>query len=92
VSQKKEPAVAVGGLRLMPDVSTQECPDLNLLIVPGGFGTRREIKNKKLIEWIAERASKTGLTASVCTGPVSLEKLDYWMDVKQLPTGLHSIF
>lgn len=74
VSEKKEPVVAVGGLRLIPDVSTQECPDLNLLIVPGGFGTRREIENKKLIEWIAERASKTGLTASVCTGSSLLGK------------------
>lgn len=68
VSEKKEPIIAVGGLRLLPDVSTDECPDLNLLIVPGGFGTRREIENKKLIGWIAERASTTSLTASICTG------------------------
>jgi transcriptional regulator GlxA family with amidase domain len=74
VSEKKEPVVAVGGLRLLSDVSTQECPDLNLLIIPGGFGTRREIENKKLIGWIAERASKTDLTASVCTGSSLLGK------------------
>lgn len=74
VSEKKEPIFAVGGLRLFPDVDTSECPDLNLLIIPGGFGTRREIENKKLIGWIAERASKTGLIASVCTGSSLLGK------------------
>ena len=74
VSEKVEPIHAVGGLRLLPDVSICECPQLDLLVVPGGWGTRREIKNKKLIGWIAERASTTGLVASVCTGSSLLGK------------------
>jgi transcriptional regulator GlxA family with amidase domain len=36
--------------------------------VPGGWGTRTEINNTNLLNWIADRASKTRLTASECTG------------------------
>lgn len=65
---------AVGGLQLSPDVSIDDCPDLDLLIVPGGWGTRTEIKNTNLINWITDRATKTRLTASVCTGSSLLGK------------------
>ncbi len=74
VSEKKETIGAVGGLRLVPDVSITECPQLNLLIIPGGWGTRREIENEKLLGWIADRAFTTGLVASVCTGSSLLGK------------------
>jgi transcriptional regulator GlxA family with amidase domain len=65
---------AVGGLQFSPDVSLNDCPDLDLFIVPGGWGTRTEIKNTNLLNWIADRASKTRLTASVCTGSSLLGK------------------
>jgi transcriptional regulator GlxA family with amidase domain len=74
VSERKEPISAVGGLRLFPDVTIQECPYLNLLVVPGGWGSRKEIENTKLVGWIAERASTTRLIASVCTGSSLLGK------------------
>jgi transcriptional regulator GlxA family with amidase domain len=74
ISEKKELIIAVGCLRLHPDVTIYECPDLNLLVVPGGWGTRKEIENTKLVEWISERASTTGLIASVCTGSSLLGK------------------
>jgi putative intracellular protease/amidase len=32
---------AVGGLRFTPDVTKDNCPELDLLIVPGGWGTRQ---------------------------------------------------
>jgi transcriptional regulator GlxA family with amidase domain len=36
--------------------------------VPGGKGTRKEVNNLILVNWIAKQSSKTTLTASVCTG------------------------
>ena len=59
---------AIGGLQFSPDVCFDDCPHLDLLVVPGGWGTRTEIKNTNLLNWIADRATKTRLTASVCTG------------------------
>ena len=74
VSQRMGQVLAIGGLRLTPDVTTDNCPDLDLLIVPGGWGTRKEVKNNTLLNWIAVRAAKTRLTASVCTGSSLLGK------------------
>ena len=75
VSEKLGPVLAVGGLRFTPDVTIDNCPeDLDLLIVPGGLGTRKEVKNVNLLNWIANRSSNTRLTASVCTGSSLLGK------------------
>jgi transcriptional regulator GlxA family with amidase domain len=59
---------AVGGLRLIPDVTFDNCPELDLLIIPGGWGTRIEINDVKFLNKIADRVAHTKLTASVCTG------------------------
>lgn len=59
---------AVGGLRLIPDVTFDNCPELDLLIIPGGWGTRIEINDVKFLDRIADRVAHTKLTASVCTG------------------------
>jgi transcriptional regulator GlxA family with amidase domain len=76
ISEKIGPVLAVGGLRFTPDVTIDNCPEegLDILIVPGGGGTRNEVKNVNLLKWIANRASKTRLTASVCTGSSLLGK------------------
>jgi transcriptional regulator GlxA family with amidase domain len=75
VSEKLGQVLAIGGLRLTPDVTFHDCPDLDLLMVPGGWGTRKEVKNDTLLKWIAARAaSKAKLTASVCTGSSLLGK------------------
>jgi transcriptional regulator GlxA family with amidase domain len=74
VSEKLCPVLAIGGLRFTPDVTIDNCPELDLLIVPGGWGTRTEVKNVNLLKWIANRASKNMLTASVCTGSILLGK------------------
>ena len=74
VSEKIGPVFAVGGLRFTPDVTIDNCPELDLLIIPGGRGTRTEVKNVNILKWIANRASKAILTASVCTGSSLLGK------------------
>jgi transcriptional regulator GlxA family with amidase domain len=74
VSERKDQVSAIGGLRFTPDVTIDDCPALDLLIVPGGWGTRMEVKNTTLLRWIADRAAKTRLTASVCTGSSLLGK------------------
>jgi transcriptional regulator GlxA family with amidase domain len=72
LAEKIEVVSAIGGLHLTPDVTFDNCPDLDLLIVPGGWGTRREIENVNLLNWITKRAASTRLTASVCTGAALL--------------------
>ena len=59
---------------MSPDVSFETCPKLDLLIVPGGWGTRREVNNDGLVRWIADRSVHSKITASVCTGSSLLGK------------------
>ena len=74
LGKKQEQVLAVGGLRLIPDVTIDNCPELDLLIVPGGLGTRIEIDDIKFLNSIADRVARTKLTASVCTGSSLLGK------------------
>ncbi len=63
---------ATGGLRVMPDYTLANCPPLDILVVPGGWGTRREASNEILIHWIAERGKQVETLTSVCTGSMLL--------------------
>jgi transcriptional regulator GlxA family with amidase domain len=72
VAETAEPVTATGGLRVIPDVTIASCPPLDVLVVPGGWGTRSEIKNETLIAWIAERGKQVETLTSVCTGSMLL--------------------
>jgi transcriptional regulator GlxA family with amidase domain len=74
ISETKNQILAIGGLRLTPDVTISECPELDLLIIPGGWGTRKESKNKILLNWIDNQFTNDRLIASVCTGSSLLGK------------------
>jgi transcriptional regulator GlxA family with amidase domain len=72
VAQSAEPVVATGGLRVIPDVTLETCPLLDILVVPGGWGTRKEVSNQRLLTWISERAKQVETLTSVCTGAMLL--------------------
>jgi transcriptional regulator GlxA family with amidase domain len=68
IAEAADPVLASGGLRVLPNHTLDDCPPLDLLVVPGGWGTRREVDNPGLIDWIRRQAGRTRLIASVCTG------------------------
>jgi len=72
VAETREVVVATGGLKVTPDCTLDECPPLDVLVVPGGWGTRRGIKNPRLLEWIAARGAVVPTLTSVCTGSMLL--------------------
>src|SRR5215217_5336417 len=74
VAESLDQISAIGGLRLTPDVTFDGCPELDLLLVPCGLGTRREVRNTTLVKWVLSKASRTRSTASVCTGSSLLGK------------------
>jgi transcriptional regulator GlxA family with amidase domain len=57
-----------GGLLVQPHHTIDDHPPLDILLVPGGYGTRREVNNARLLDWIAAQDRTTQLTTSVCTG------------------------
>ena len=72
VAEEPGTVVATGGLRVMPDCTLDACPLLDVLVVPGGWGTRRELHNERLLGWIRERAGQVETLTSVCTGSMLL--------------------
>ncbi len=72
VSEHPGVVVATGGLKVVPDHGLDDCPKLDLLLVPGGWGTRKEMSNERLVAWIAERSRRASTLASVCTGSLLL--------------------
>jgi transcriptional regulator GlxA family with amidase domain len=68
VAQSREPVICAKGLSINPHVSFADCPALDYLLVPGGQGTRQEVNNPVLIEFIANQAKACKAVLSVCTG------------------------
>jgi transcriptional regulator GlxA family with amidase domain len=61
-----------GGMRVLPDVTTAVCRSLDVLLVPGGQGTRTAVKNEALLRWIADVSRNARWVTSVCTGAMLL--------------------
>ena len=62
------------GPKSVCDDSFQSAPEIDVLLVPGGIGTRREVNNPVLLNWLKERSQQAELVASVCTGSALLAK------------------
>jgi transcriptional regulator GlxA family with amidase domain len=71
---EKCPVVTRGGLSVNPQHRLSECAQPDLLLVPGGQGTRQEMHNEALIDWIKQASSEAELILSVCTGALLLAK------------------
>ena len=72
VAEKKQPIRARNGLSVNPDYGFDDCPAPDILIVPGGEGTRAVMKNQAALDWIKTVATGSEMTLSVCTGALVL--------------------
>ena len=68
VGEKSTPIGAVNGLSVNPRYNFNNCPRIDVLIIAGGSGTRKLMKNKKVLDWIDKVHQKTELTISICSG------------------------
>lgn len=59
---------AVNGLQVSPRHSFESVPQIDLLIIPGGVGSRKLIQDQTVLDWFAARYEESELTATVCTG------------------------
>lgn len=65
---------ATGGLEVVPAYSFETAPPIDLLVVPGGFGTRPLLEDEVVLTWIREAAGAARQVTSVCTGALLLAK------------------
>ncbi|MBC8471651.1 MAG: DJ-1/PfpI family protein [Planctomycetes bacterium] len=61
-----------GGMKVTPHYSFENCPRLDILVVPGGWGTRKELNNPVMLEWLRSRSAEVETLTSVCTGSMLL--------------------
>jgi transcriptional regulator GlxA family with amidase domain len=61
-----------GFLGLAADAALDEVRAADILVVPGGFGTRRLERDRRVLDWVRAIDETTTITASVCTGALVL--------------------
>ncbi len=90
IAERDEIVACRNGLQVKPDYAIDSHPPLDMILIPGGRGTRTEIDNPAVLEWITMQHQTTELTTSVCTGAFLLAKLGL-LDGKEATTHWASV-
>jgi transcriptional regulator GlxA family with amidase domain len=90
------------GVTMLADAAYEDLPDPDVVLVPGGFGTRALLDDERLLGWIRVAHEGSDWTTSVCTGALllgaagvldGLEATTHWLELDALarfgarPTG-----
>jgi putative intracellular protease/amidase len=91
-----------GMLGLTADVALADVPHPEVIVVPGGFGTRALLDDAPMLDWIRGAHERSRFTTAVCTGSLllgaaglldGLEATTHWLELEALsdfgarPTG-----
>jgi transcriptional regulator GlxA family with amidase domain len=83
------------GLRVLPHETWETAPPLDVLVYPGGRGTRKELADEAVLDWIRGLAGNGALMTSVCTGSLvyaaaglldGKQATTHWGSLELLPT------
>ena len=72
IAERAAPVRCAKGMIVTPHTTTGASSKLDVLLIPGGQGTRREVKNEALLAWIAAASRSCQWITSVCTGSLLL--------------------
>lgn len=72
IADAEGPISCAKGARVLADRTLDEAGPLDVLIYPGGMGTRQHLEDPGRIAWLREIADATPLVTSVCTGSLVL--------------------
>jgi transcriptional regulator GlxA family with amidase domain len=76
IAPEQHTILARNGLKVIPDYDLAHAPNPDLLLIPGGWGTRPLIHNPTVISYIQQQAERVERLLSVCTGAYLLAKAD----------------
>jgi transcriptional regulator GlxA family with amidase domain len=68
VSKEPGPVTCAKGLRVLTDYTWADVPEMDVLVYPGGQGTRPQLGDESIREWVRRLAKDGTLMTSVCTG------------------------
>lgn len=74
VAEKTGPVASFQGPKTVAEFDYQNCPPLDLILVPGGFGTVQELNNPAIMSFLKNRVPAARVTMSVCSGSWILAK------------------
>ena len=74
IAESGEPVRCANGMRVLPDHSFADAPPLDVVLVPGGMGTRQQAKNPVLLDWLRKVSPSCKWITSVCTGSYVLSE------------------
>ncbi|MFI5040597.1 MAG: DJ-1/PfpI family protein [Acidimicrobiales bacterium] len=72
IAEELRPVRCAKGLRVEVDHALADAPAVDVVLVPGGRGTRREQDNPAILAWLKDRAGSAQWMTSVCTGSLLL--------------------
>ncbi|MCB9450750.1 MAG: DJ-1/PfpI family protein [Anaerolineaceae bacterium] len=75
IAEKPGAIHARNGLSVNPTYTLENCPQPDILLIPGGYGTRPLLNNAAVLEWIRAQSGRVELLLSVCTGALLLGKI-----------------
>lgn len=90
IAESAAPVEAYNGMKVIPDMTIENCPQLDILVVPGGKGRYAAMKNTVIQEFIKRQAQKVKYIASVCTGAFLLAEAGLLQNKKA--TTYHTAF
>ncbi len=82
-----------GRLGLVADLALAEIPEPDVIVLPGGIGTRKVMRDEEVLDWVRNAHAHSMFTTSVCTGSLvlaaaglldGLEATTHWMVLDQL--------
>ncbi len=77
VSQDGKPVTSFLGTQIAADHSFESCPPLDLILLPGGVGTRAEVDNPRIIDFVRKHGANAQYVTSVCTGAMLLHRAGF---------------
>ena len=86
VAMSTDPVKARGQLSINPHFTTADCPPPDILLIPGGIGTRPLLEEPVVLDWIKSQAERVQLLLSVCTGALLLGQAGL---LNQIPATTH---
>lgn len=90
VGKTIKPVIAKNGLKVLPDLVYTQLDQIDILIIPGGDGSKDVLKDQEMMDWLGEVIPTTQVTFSVCSGARILAKLGL-LDGKAFTTH-HEVF
>lgn len=75
VAERAGSVRARNGLSVNPTYTLADCPASDVVVIPGGWGTRGLLENAIVLDWIRDVSSRAEIVFSVCTGALLLGKL-----------------